>query len=57
MTIEKARQLLGKKYRNLTDDEIELHINKLRQFASVLVDAVLEKSSTIKLNETSSYSS
>ena len=55
MTIDKARKLLGKKYETLTDQEVELHVKKLRVFAGALADAVLEKFSTIKANETGNY--
>lgn len=55
MTVETARKLLGKKYKNLTDKEVEYRVKKLRAFAKSLVDVVLERSSIINFNETSNY--
>lgn len=54
MTIPQARKLLGNKYKDLSDHEIELKINSLGKFAETLVDAVFKKLNTINLNETSS---
>lgn len=42
MTIAKARKLLGKKYQNLSDKEVEKKINGLRLLATSMVEKVLE---------------
>jgi len=57
VTIAKAKRLLGKKYTNLSDKEVESLIKKLSLFAETLVDATLERIDTIHVNETSNNSS
>ena len=53
MTISKARKLLGNKYENLSDADVQSKINSLGEFADSLVDAVLKKLDTMDVNETS----
>lgn len=57
VTIKEARKLLGNKYTNLSDEEVQLKINSLGKIADVLVDAVLQKLDTINTNETSNNTS
>ncbi|HEX7017801.1 MAG TPA: hypothetical protein VF209_02745 [Patescibacteria group bacterium] len=49
MTISQARELLGNKYEQLTDEQIQKIIDSLRVYATCVVDRVRD-SSTIGTN-------
>ena len=43
MTTEKARKLLGYKYKNKSDQEIDRLVNKMDILVDILVDATITK--------------
>lgn len=47
MSIERARKLLGKKYSNLSDDQIQEVINNLYNLAEIIVETASKK---LKIN-------
>lgn len=40
MTINRARQILGRKYNHLTDDQIQVYINQLKSFVILAIDQI-----------------
>ena len=51
MTIEKARVILGKKYKNFTDDEISGLISLLEVFAEVTANNLIKQYLEMKLKK------
>ena len=48
MTVEQAKKLLGGSSQHLSDDHVQLLIDRARLVAQSLVTAIIEKSDTIK---------
>ena len=43
MTVEKARELLGDEYRNMSDEEIENLMGMLKSICSIVVEDYVQK--------------